>query len=78
MSSNTTGYMAMKITKENIEKISIVNGGVVPLMENVDTYFVFPYNFDAHCEILTAEVFHEKFRFMNNEIADQFVDCVKR
>lgn len=51
--------MAIKITEENAAKIAVVNGGVVPGLEGFYTgsYFVFPYDPDAHNRILPGYVF---------------------
>lgn len=58
---------AIKITKDNHEKLTVLNGGVAPEMEDVTTYFLYPYNPDAHCRVLPADVFFENYRFAPNQ-----------
>ena len=70
----TSVGMAVEITEENRHRIAIVNGGVVPEMEAVKTYFFFPYNYDHHCRILAADVFFETYRFANDADPYAFVD----
>lgn len=66
--------MAIKITKDNCEKIAVVNGGIVPKIEEVITYFYFPYDYDSSCQILSEEVFKDNYRFNNLENDKFFVD----
>ncbi len=66
--------MAIRITKDTRKKISVVNGGVVPGVEDELSYFVFPYDYDHHTFILPAYVFFESYRFANQERDDSFVD----
>lgn len=67
--------MAIRIAPWNVEKLSIVNGGVVPEYdEEILSFFYFPYNFDAHVEILHADVFYKRFEFANVPNDAYFVD----
>ena len=66
--------MAIRITPENIEKISIVNAGLVPEVEEGPTYFIFPYDYNAHVTILPEYAFRENFAFANTEDPTCFVD----
>lgn len=67
--------MAIKITETNSPQIAVVNGGLAPELEDgITTYFVFPYDFNAHCQILTEEVFRSNYSFANSENEEYFVD----
>ena len=81
MSKNSIG-MAVRITKDNHQKLSIVNGGVVPrISENPNeelVYFYFPYHYDSSCEILLKSEFDKRFEFGNTERTDQFVDVTPK
>lgn len=68
-------HMALRISTDNLSSFSIVNGGLSPSEEAINDYFVFPYNYDAHCEILSEEDFRASFRFLNKENTKSFVDC---
>jgi hypothetical protein len=69
--------MAIKITEFNREKIAVVNGGLAPKLEDVETYFFFPYSYDAPCEILTVQDFNVKYRFANTPNELCFIDVDK-
>jgi hypothetical protein len=68
--------MAILLTKDNVDKIAVVNGGVVPEFEPLPAmqFFVFPYNHNAHCEILWADKFWAKYEFANTPNDTHFVD----
>ena len=68
--------MAIRITPDNISQIAVVNGGVVPEVEEYPlmSFFFFPYNFDAHCEVLFADEFWTRFEFANKPNDCYFVD----
>lgn len=69
--------MAIMITEKNRDRIAVVNGGLVPEADdsyrNRD-YFFFPYDYNAHTEILTEEAFFAKYRFGNTQDESCFVD----
>jgi hypothetical protein len=68
--------MAIRITQDNIEKIAVVNGGLVPEPEELPlmSFFYFPYDFNAHTEILLADEFWRRFDFANTPNDGYFVD----
>ena len=66
--------MAIRITEKNRDKLGVVNGGIVPEIEEVNTYFVFPYKFDEHCLILPEDVFFDNYEFANTPNDEYFVD----
>lgn len=71
--------MAIKITKENREKISIVGTSPIPELCNNETsyYFIFPYDYNTSAEILYAKEFFETYEFANLEDETCFVDIIK-
>lgn len=71
---NRSVGMAIMITADNQEMISVVNGGLEPKAEDERTYFYFPYNYDEHSSVLTEVKFFEKYRFANTQEAYCFVD----
>lgn len=72
--------MAIRITESNRYQIPIINGGVMPSLDEGDNpegelvYFFFPYDYDAHCEILLKSTFDKRFEFANQENVTFFVD----
>jgi hypothetical protein len=66
--------MAIRITENNREQIAVVNRGVVPRIEEVTTYFFFPYNYNTHCHILSEAEFLRTYEFANDENLNYFVD----
>ena len=68
--------MAIRITPENIGQIAVVNGGVVPVAEELPlmSFFYFPYDPNAHTEILLADEFWRRFDFANRPYDTHFVD----
>lgn len=67
--------MAIEITQENREKLSVVNGGLVPELEEGKTFFVFPYSYNEHTNILSENDFRETYAFpAGHEDPTCFVD----
>ena len=66
--------MAILITRDNQEMISVVNGGLEPKVEEERTYFYFPYSSVEHSSILTEEKFFEKYRFASTQETICFVN----
>lgn len=64
---------AVVITESTAPKLSILNGRVVPEVEE-DTLFVYPYNPNASCEIMSRADFNEKYCFANTEDPEVLVD----
>jgi hypothetical protein len=66
--------MAIKITENTREKLSIMRGGPIPAREDDESYFFFPYSYDSSCKILPADEFFKTYRFSNKEDENNFVD----
>lgn len=68
---------AVVINDVNAPKLSILTG-IAPQVEDKETIFVYPYNPDASCEILTRADFDEKYSFANTEDPTCLVDIDKK
>ena len=67
--------MAIRITEDNREKLSVVNSGIVPeVEENETTYFYFPYSPFESCAIYPHNEFFTRYEFANQEATNVFVD----
>lgn len=68
--------MAILLTKDNCPKVAVVNSGLVPEIEPLPAmqFFVFPYDYNAHAEILWADEFWLKYEFANTPDENYFVD----
>lgn len=65
--------LSYKITELNLDLISVLNDGVVPLTEDVPTYFIY----DGHGpnDIITENDLHEKFKIRStiNEVLGRYL-----
>ena len=65
--------MAIKITKINREKISVLTG-ITPTEVSINDYFYFPYDQDTHTETFSEADFRKRYKFANLESEHFFVD----
>ena len=70
--------MAIEITEENRYSLAVVNGGVVPNLEAVKTYFYYPSSFDGHAQILPYFLFNERYKFTYPEDPTCFIEVDKK
>ena len=62
--------LAARITEENRHHLVIVNGGVVPELEEEPTYFVYPTDPFEPCDIMPADEFFDQYEFIYTEDPD--------
>lgn len=79
MSSAPFGIgMAIRVTKENYDRIAIVNGGAPVEVEDGENYFIIYNDRYTPNETVRSEFFFENYEFQRPEDSSRFVNFDKK